>query len=126
SFCDHEERTYLRDIERLIRQKIELMEDHPFHLEGVQPAETGGKDDEDDDGQRERKPYNRFQRSKNKPGGPKGTRKGSPHKREGGNKDTSKNPANSRRPKSNDGSDRPEGAPRKKNKNRKHYRPSKG
>ena len=35
SFCDHEERAYLRDIEKIIRQKIPLMTDHPYHAEGV-------------------------------------------------------------------------------------------
>ncbi|MCF6196367.1 MAG: DEAD/DEAH box helicase, partial [Emcibacter sp.] len=34
SFCDHEERAYLRDIEKIIRQKIPLMTDHPYHAEG--------------------------------------------------------------------------------------------
>jgi ATP-dependent RNA helicase RhlE len=31
SFCDHEERTYLRDIEKTIRQDVPVVEDHPFH-----------------------------------------------------------------------------------------------
>ena len=35
SFCDPEERAYLRDIEKTIRQQIPMMEDHPFHLEGI-------------------------------------------------------------------------------------------
>jgi ATP-dependent RNA helicase RhlE len=30
SFCDHEERAYLRDIERLIRRSIPVVPDHPF------------------------------------------------------------------------------------------------
>jgi ATP-dependent RNA helicase RhlE len=30
SFCDHEERAYLRDIEKLTRQTIAVVEDHPF------------------------------------------------------------------------------------------------
>jgi ATP-dependent RNA helicase RhlE len=30
SFCDQEERAYLRDIERLIRTKVPVVEDHPF------------------------------------------------------------------------------------------------
>jgi len=34
SFCDHDERGYLRDIEKIIRQKIPLMTDHPYHAEG--------------------------------------------------------------------------------------------
>lgn len=31
SFCDLEERAYLRDIEKLIKQKISLVTDHPFY-----------------------------------------------------------------------------------------------
>ncbi len=37
SFCAAEERDYLRDIERLIRQRIEVM-DHTFHSEAAQNA----------------------------------------------------------------------------------------
>ncbi len=31
SFCDHDERAYLRDIEKTIRQSVPVMEDHPYH-----------------------------------------------------------------------------------------------
>ncbi|MDA1098483.1 MAG: DEAD/DEAH box helicase [Proteobacteria bacterium] len=31
SFCDHEERAYLRDIEKTIRQSVPVIEDHPYH-----------------------------------------------------------------------------------------------
>ncbi len=31
SFCDHDERGYLRDIEKTIRQSVPVNEDHPFH-----------------------------------------------------------------------------------------------
>lgn len=111
SFCDHDERAYLRDIEKLIRQKIPLMDDHPFHLEGMQPADYA-----DDDEKEEHRPK-------------RGTRKGSPHRRngpkkEGPKKKGPKNPARSRRPKSADGQERAENGPRRKKK--KHYRPSKG
>jgi ATP-dependent RNA helicase RhlE len=30
SFCEEEERTYLRDIQKLIKQKIPVVEEHPF------------------------------------------------------------------------------------------------
>jgi len=33
SFCDGEERPYLRDIQKLISRKIEVVLDHPFHQE---------------------------------------------------------------------------------------------
>ncbi|HET8729388.1 MAG TPA: DEAD/DEAH box helicase [Alphaproteobacteria bacterium] len=43
SFCDREERAYLRDIEKLIRQKVPVVEDHPFRstapAQAVQPAQ---------------------------------------------------------------------------------------
>jgi ATP-dependent RNA helicase RhlE len=31
SFCDHAERAYLRDIEKIIRQSVPVIEDHPYH-----------------------------------------------------------------------------------------------
>ena len=31
SFCDHDERPYLRDIEKAIRQSVPVFEDHPYH-----------------------------------------------------------------------------------------------
>jgi ATP-dependent RNA helicase RhlE len=42
SFCDREERAYLRDIEKLIRKVVPVVENHPFRLEpgapGSEPA----------------------------------------------------------------------------------------
>jgi ATP-dependent RNA helicase RhlE len=35
SFCDHEERGYLRDIEKVIRQSVPVNEDHPFHAADI-------------------------------------------------------------------------------------------
>ncbi|MBC8445156.1 MAG: DEAD/DEAH box helicase, partial [Rhodospirillaceae bacterium] len=35
SFCDHEERGYLRDIEKTIRQSVPVNEDHPFHAPDI-------------------------------------------------------------------------------------------
>ena len=34
SFCDSEERAYLKDIERLIKVRIPVVEDHPWHSHG--------------------------------------------------------------------------------------------
>ncbi|WP_020592436.1 DEAD/DEAH box helicase [Kiloniella laminariae] len=46
SFCDHEERGYLKDIEKTIRQSVPLMEDHPYHLEGIDSRfDTGPKEE---------------------------------------------------------------------------------
>ena len=36
SFCDGEERAYLRDIQKLIDQEIPVVEDHPFPDEGIE------------------------------------------------------------------------------------------
>ena len=35
SFCDAEERGYLRDIEKTIQQAVAVFEDHPFHTEAI-------------------------------------------------------------------------------------------
>ncbi len=43
SFCDHEERSFMRDIEKTIRQNVPLMIDHPYHFEGMEAV----FDDED-------------------------------------------------------------------------------
>lgn len=92
SFCDHEERGYLKDIEKIIRQPVPLMEDHPFHKEGMDPRSP----DSDDDDSRGRsrpgaprrrsnsgkhKPNRRINQPKShgaKPGGGGGQRKGRP------------------------------------------------
>ncbi len=44
SFCDHEERSYVKGIEREIRMKITVVEDHPFrrgHSRGHGPTAVG-------------------------------------------------------------------------------------
>ncbi len=35
SFCDHDERAYLRDIEKTIRQSVPVFEGHPYHAAGI-------------------------------------------------------------------------------------------
>ena len=40
SFCDAEEKAYLRDIEKLIRKKIPVIHDHPFPLTGQVPVRS--------------------------------------------------------------------------------------
>jgi ATP-dependent RNA helicase RhlE len=40
SFCDGEERAYLRDIQRLIDQKIPVVEEHPYPDDGTIPEGT--------------------------------------------------------------------------------------
>ena len=41
SFCDHEERAYLRDIEKTIRQSVTVNEDHPYHAAEIASAAGG-------------------------------------------------------------------------------------
>lgn len=43
SFCDAEERAYLRDIERLIGQKVPLVKDQPYHSEAVEKNASAGR-----------------------------------------------------------------------------------
>lgn len=86
SFCDHEERAYLKGIERLIRQKIKIMDDHPFHIEGIQPADYAkSDDDEEETTRRPRRPRNRGRNNK---------RRNQPANKQ----EKSNNPAKSRRP----------------------------
>lgn len=40
SFCDHEEKPYLKDIIRLINRGIPVVEDHPFPMKGGAATET--------------------------------------------------------------------------------------
>ncbi len=75
SFCDHEERAYLRDIEKTIRQEIPMIEDHPFHLEGIQIDIDADKPD----GNKARRPQNNRRAGPNKPKRQQGN-KGRPEK----------------------------------------------
>jgi ATP-dependent RNA helicase RhlE len=43
SFCAADERGSLRDIERLIRQPVRVVEDHPFAYKGESHGESGGQ-----------------------------------------------------------------------------------
>ena len=43
SFCDHDERAYLRDIEKTIRQSVPVNEDHPFHAPEIANATAPAK-----------------------------------------------------------------------------------
>jgi ATP-dependent RNA helicase RhlE len=35
SFCDIEEKAFLLDIQKTIRQDVEVLEDHPFHSDKI-------------------------------------------------------------------------------------------
>ncbi len=41
SFCDSEEKAYLKDIERLITKKIQVIDDHPYPLTETSPLSAG-------------------------------------------------------------------------------------
>ncbi|PHZ85873.1 DEAD/DEAH box helicase [Paremcibacter congregatus] len=67
SFCDHEEREYLRDIEKIIRKKVPLYVEHPYHFEGVEDMPVvPGHTDEDNNG-RPGAPRRRNNSGKHKP-----------------------------------------------------------
>jgi superfamily II DNA/RNA helicase len=44
SFCDAEEKAYLRDVERLIGKKIPVIDDHPFPFTGIVPESNDPRD----------------------------------------------------------------------------------
>jgi len=66
SFCDGEERSYLRDIERLTKGKLAVVSDHPY------PATGAPSRGDDGDGRRPGRPQGRPQRH----GGGRGRRDG--------------------------------------------------
>jgi len=66
SFCDHGEWTYLRDIERTIRQTVNVLEDHPFHREGIDMSFAPEEDDTNVRGRRSA-PKRRSNSGKHKP-----------------------------------------------------------
>ena len=57
SFCDAEEKTYLRDIEKLIRKKIPVIDNHPFPLIDHHPVKAP----------QQKRPQQRFSRSAQRP-----------------------------------------------------------
>ena len=65
SFCEHEERAYLRGIEKVIRQSVPVFVDHPFHSAEIAnyagPAKGGAKGKKRPPQQRHRK-HNRSAR----------------------------------------------------------------
>jgi ATP-dependent RNA helicase RhlE len=52
SFCDTEERAYLKDIQKLIGQSIPVVDEHPFPDDGTQVAPTNGNSQNRGGGQR--------------------------------------------------------------------------
>lgn len=85
SFCDHEERNYLKNIEKIIRQTIPVMDDHPYHIEGMKMLHDGDDEEKQSNSQNRR----REQRAGN-------ARKRSVHLKEG---QSMNHPSKKRRPK---------------------------
>lgn len=44
SFCDFDEKAYLKDIEKLTRKAIPVVEDHPFPMQVFEPAPKPSRD----------------------------------------------------------------------------------
>ena len=66
SFCDEEEKDFLRDIQKLIGKKIDIVENHPFPMGAeivVTPVKSGAVV-----GQRNMPPKNKLTQSGNRPG----------------------------------------------------------
>jgi ATP-dependent RNA helicase RhlE len=84
SFCDSEERSYLRSIQRLLRNDIEVREDHPEYPATPEPQFAGvgatGESGESRQGQRPKRPQHPLARKgggrpNRGPGGPGGNGK---------------------------------------------------
>lgn len=88
SFCDQEERSYLKSIEKIIRQTIPIMDDHPYHIEGMQMLHVI---DEDGDEKNSRKNNRRRPRKSGKP------REKNANQKEGQNANRSSKRGNSKR-----------------------------
>jgi ATP-dependent RNA helicase RhlE len=74
SFCDAEERSFIKDIEKLIGQSIPVDRDHPYHSEEVANAKILSKgkakammEQNDPDIQRSRRPNNRHRNKRRGP-----------------------------------------------------------
>ena len=61
SFCDHTERAYVKDIQKLIGKKLEVISDHPFPQSAEDPALSENKDDK-----HQHNKHNRNKGNKNK------------------------------------------------------------
>lgn len=48
SFCDREERAYLRSIERIIKMRVDIVTDQPYHSASVAAGEPGNERPEED------------------------------------------------------------------------------
>lgn len=70
SFCDHEERAYLKDIQKLISRKISIVDDHPFATAAPPQAVSSQKEETPAQGGREEPRRRRWGRRRKGAGGP--------------------------------------------------------
>lgn len=75
SFCDAEEKAYLRDIEKLIGRKIPLIEDHDYPLMDHNPVKEPKEQRRRPHQESERGSYGRSESSRSKPTQPESTKK---------------------------------------------------
>ncbi|MDG1346681.1 MAG: DEAD/DEAH box helicase [Crocinitomicaceae bacterium] len=95
SFCDQEEKAYLRDIEKLIGQKVPIMKDNPFELDPNAPIPKKEPKGQHNKGRRD------FQSKKSSHGGGGGNR-GSGNRGESGGSNTPKRDGGNRPPRRRD------------------------
>lgn len=97
SFCDREERIYLRDIQRLIGQRIPLIEEHPYANEVEEKKPQGN---ESQAAQRKKKANTPPNRPKQRSGSFKGKRKDFSENKSTGNSGSSRTSSRSKNNKS--------------------------
>ncbi|WP_421782005.1 DEAD/DEAH box helicase [Kiloniella litopenaei] len=86
SFCDHEERAYLKDIEKNIRQSVPVFEEHPYHDEGMAAAPAGEKKGGNNRGRPNRKGRNGNGKNPNRNQSSNKNKAGSNNRRSGSQK----------------------------------------
>ena len=67
SFCDHTERAYVKDIQKLIGKKLNIVDEHPFPQSAVDPALSENKDDKQNNNNRNTGNRNKKKLDKRKP-----------------------------------------------------------
>ena len=114
SLCEPEENAYVRDIEKLIKQKLEIVEDHPFP-QTDKPMTAEEKKEWEKEKNRRRQEYF-ANRKKNRENG-KGKSNGRSNGRSGGKPNGKKSEAKSGKSENRDDSRKRQGPPSRKKKN---------
>jgi ATP-dependent RNA helicase RhlE len=89
SFCDTEERAYLRDIERLIRMRVPVVAEHPFASPlGIPTAQNGNGNGHNGNGnQRPQRPASQSTQNGERSANPRRRRRSRPRSRQQGMRD---------------------------------------